>query len=235
MITDLFVDFDDTIYDTHGNANLALRELFDEFNLSRYFEQFEDFQKPYWKTNEEVWRSYARGEITRDTLIVRRFMEPLSLGDGYQPSVEEVLRISDFFLDACAVKPNLMPGARQLLESLQPHYRLHIASNGFHEVQYKKIKAAGVGEFFDHVILSEDAGVNKPHPRFFDYAMQITGIKDRDQVVMIGDNIETDILGAHQYGIRQIWLDLKGDRTPDFSPTVRVTSLEEIVPALLQM
>ncbi len=232
MITDIFMDFDDTIYDTHGNANLALRELFDEFGLSRYFDRFEDFSIPYWKTNEMVWAQYAQGKITRDALIVKRFMDPLSCGKGYSPTVPEVLRISDFFLEACAVKPNLIPGAKELLEQLKPHYRIHMASNGFHEVQYKKMEASGVTPYFDSVILSEDAGVNKPHTAFFDYAMQQTGITDKRQVVMIGDNIDTDILGAHRYGIRQIWFDKKGKQTPDFTPTARVTTLEEIVPTL---
>ena len=138
---DIFIDFDDTLYDTRGNAIISLAETFDYFSLGRYFDDPEKFYASYWKTNIDLWSIYNKGEISRDYLIVERFRRPLSEGKGLENVSEEFcLEVSDKFLEFCSVKPGTVKGARELLDYLKGlGCRLHICSNGFHEVQYKKL------------------------------------------------------------------------------------------------
>ena len=230
--TDLFIDFDDTLYDTHGNAVIALHELFASLGLDRYFPQPEVFYDEYWKANIDLWTRYAKEEITRDYLIVERFRHPLSFGKGLEPTEAYCREVGDRFLDFCSNKPGLIEGARELVDYLQAQgYRMHLCSNGFHEVQYKKLRACGLDGSFQTVILSEDAGYNKPSPQFFDYAFRVSGAFP-ETTLMIGDNFQTDILGAKHVGLDTAYFN----RFPDFPApepiTYEVTSLRELMDIL---
>lgn len=217
--TDLFIDFDDTLYDTHGNSVIALRELFDALHLEQWFTDAQVFYDRYWEANIDLWTRYSRGEITRDYLIVERFRRPFSYGEGLEPTAQYCLEASDLFLDLCSSKPGLVEGARELMDYLKTKgYRLHMCSNGFHEVQYRKLRSCGLHNHFDTIVLSEDAGVNKPSPLFFDYAIQKTGAQ-KETTLMIGDNFQTDILGAKRYGLDTAYFN----RFPDYPAAEPVT------------
>jgi putative hydrolase of the HAD superfamily len=112
-------------------------------------------------------------------------------------------------------------------------YRMHMCSNGFHEVQYKKLEACGLKDYFDTIILSEDAGVNKPSPLYFDYALKVSGASC-ESTLMIGDNLQTDILGALHAGIDALLFNrwqADVDTSPQ-EPTFVVETLRDIMKIL---
>jgi putative hydrolase of the HAD superfamily len=228
------MDFDDTLYDTHGNAVIALSETFELFQLGRYFDDPQVFYDAYWWANIDLWSRYSKGEITRDFLIVERFRRPLSEGQGLEVTEALCLEINDKFLDFCSSKPGVIDGAHELMDYLhQKSYRIHMCSNGFHEVQYKKLDACGLRDYFDTIILSEDAGVNKPSPLYFDYALKMSGAS-REKTLMIGDNLQSDILGALNAGLDAMLFNRWAIDKKDIpqSPTFIVDNLRDIMDIL---
>lgn len=221
----LFIDLDDTLWDTFHNNKECLKELYAELRLDRHYASFEAFFSVYMPNNVELWAKYRRGEIDRLTLIIDRFRpitRPLGLFDQ-----KEILKINNHFLEQTTKQTRLIPGAIELLEYLRPHYKMYILSNGFREVQSLKLENSGLAPYFERLILSEDAQVQKPHPGIFDYALRETGAV-REESLMIGDSWDADILGAHDSAIDQIWFNPKQEPAQGFQPTFTVMTLAEI-------
>ena len=221
----LFIDLDDTLWDTYHNNKECLEEIYTEHHLDRYYASFEAFFDIYWPHNELLWKQYRAGEIDRQTLIVDRFryvLRPLGIED-----TKSVLAVNNDFLQRTTTKTGLVPGAIELLEYLRPSYRMYILSNGFREVQDKKLRNSGLAPYFTRMILSEDAGIQKPHKGIFDFALINTNSR-RCETLMIGDCFEADIFGAHQSKIDQLWFNPQGLPPQEFTPTYTVKSLEEI-------
>lgn len=231
----LFLDFDDTLYDTRGNAIISLKEVYDEMHLGDRLSSETLFYENYWRANTELWGLYGKGEIKRDYLIIERFRRPLAeTCDGPTDWItdEYCLKVSDCFLDHCSVKPGVVEGAHELMQYLKSKgYGLHICSNGFHEVQFKKLRASGLHDYFDTIILSEDAGVNKPSPLFFDYALEKSGA-ERSETLMIGDNYNSDIIGAMNSGIDTLLFNRWGQTEFEKQPMYITDTLKEIMEIL---
>lgn len=221
----LFIDLDDTLWATYHNNKECLEEIYTDYHLDRYYASFEAFFAIYWPHNELLWKQYRAGEIDRQTLILDRFLymlRPVGIEDK-----KEVLAINNDFLRRTTTKTQLVPGAIELLEYLRPSYHMYILSNGFREVQEKKLRNSGLAPYFKRLILSEDAGIQKPHKGIFDFALINTNSR-RNETLMIGDCFEADIFGAHQSKIDQVWLNPQGIAPQKITPTYTVSSLQEI-------
>jgi HAD superfamily (subfamily IA) hydrolase, TIGR02254 len=220
----LFIDLDDTLWDTFHNNKECLEELFVDYKWDQHFASFEAFFSIYMPNNLKLWEQYRNGEINRQTLILERFaffLRPIGLKEK-----DDILKINGDFLRLTGTKTKLIDGAIDLLEYLHPHYNLYILSNGFRELQNSKLGNSGLGKYIKKSILSEDAGIQKPHKEIFDFALKNTNSR-RTESLMIGDSMEADIKGAHNAKIDQIWFNPKKEESI-LKPTFTVTSLSEI-------
>lgn len=222
----VFLDLDDTIWDFHANARLSLQDMFADRKLDRYFSDFDEFFRIYAKRNIELWEAYGKGEIEKEFLMAERFRYPLAKMGVDDAELAEQIGIQ--YLDILPTKTALMPYAVEILEYLYRKYPLTIISNGFTEVQYKKLKSSNIEHYFKHIVLSESAGALKPDKQIFEYALKLNNATAKESI-MIGDSYEADIKGAQNAGIDQIYFPLH-PITMDQKPTCTylINSLSEI-------
>ena len=236
----VFIDWDDTIGDFIGAAKLALQEMYEKYNLSDYFASLEEFVSLYKPHNLELWDKYGKDLVTKEYLSFDRFFFPLMHGSKaiqnsefkIQNSSALAEQLSEDFLHLTTAHFSLLPGAEELVRYLAKKYPLTVVTNGFVEVQYEKFDKSGLRDCFAHIVLSEEVGCQKPNPRIFEEALRMNGLQAED-VVMIGDSWNSDIQGAINAGIDQIWIRKSKDPLPEGqSATYLVQSLSEVMEIL---
>lgn len=230
-IVTVFVDIDDTLWWFTENSKLALRHTFDAFDISSVC-TYERFKEVYLKKNLELWNLYHHGLIDKDFLVNERFRFTLKVC-GYEGDVEEMGRQLDKeYLRILALQPTTLPGARQLLEYLVAKgYDLNTLSNGFQGTQQQKLISGGLSDLIHRNVLSDDCGITKPQRGIFDYALEQCGAEAATSV-MIGDNPDADIKGAHDAGWRTIYFNIRGLDPIEGTADAVVTSLDEILQIL---
>lgn len=181
-----------------------MQEIYHTYQWNRFEPDFETLWLRYWQHNENLWSLYRKNEIDKYTLTLRRLREPLPW--LMEKSDNEILALNKAFLAATATKTGLVSGALATLEYLHRYYRIYILSNGFREVQSKKLERSGLAPYVHRMILSEDAGINKPHKEIFTYAFSCTNSRASESL-MIGDSWEADIEGARRAGMSAIWFN----------------------------
>ena len=206
----IWFDLDDTLINFHANSRLALRLIYNECGIDRYYPTPEEWIATYETHNKELWDAYSRAEITQDFLRLDRFATPLRPHwTDSEDRLNEFSRALDpLYLDRLAAQTVMIEGAFELLAHLRAHdYNIGVLSNGFTDVQHRKLTNTGLDRMVDLMVLSDDIGVNKPDPRLYSHAMERSGNTNPGRHVMVGDNRATDIAGALASGWRAIWLN----------------------------
>lgn len=225
MYKNLFFDLDDTLWAFSENARDAFGEVYEAFHFELYFNSFEHFYSIYRERNLQLWADYGDGKITKEQLNEERFIYPLR-----QVGVDDPQLATDYsalFFRIIPTKEKLMPHAKEVLEYLSTRYRLYILSNGFRELQLRKMQSAGIDGYFRRIILSEDLLINKPHAELFYFALSSTQSELRDSL-MIGDSWDADIVGARGVGMHQVFYNVSGRTSFPFTPTYSIDDLKEL-------
>jgi len=199
-------DIDRTLWDFDANAHIALRTAVTSAGVGVTAENFEEFFDVYEPHNLYLWNEYEHGRITKDFLKQDRIFTPLRMFCGMD-SIARAQEISEDYLYHMALSTKLMDGAAEVLEAVAARGgRMAVVSNGFKEVQRRKLSHAGIDKYFEAVIISDEVGIMKPSPEIFRMAMDaIGGVPS--ETLMIGDNLENDIIGAREAGIDQFYLN----------------------------
>lgn len=218
----VWVDLDDTVWDFSGNSWDSLGELFYQEGLELYFANVDDWREKYLECNHSLWPLYNAGKITKEYLQLERFRKVLAnAGFPQEAVIAKAQALDPLYLSILGFKTRLVEGALEMLQYLKDKgYNIGMISNGFYEVQYRKMRSSKIEHFFDAVVLSDDIGVNKPNRRIFDYALEKANASASESVI-IGDNFDADIVGAINAGWNAIYFnrqnkDIIGDGSHKF-------------------
>ena len=209
-ITDIFFDLDHTLWDFEKNSALAFEEVFRKHQVTI---DLPDFLTYYVPINMKYWEKYRKEEITQLELRYGRLKETFDLLN--YPIEDSLIHLfSSEYIYYLPQFNHLFEGAIPVLEYLQSKYNLHIITNGFQEIQYNKLKNAKIEGYFKTVTNSEMAGVKKPNPKIFEYALALAKTRS-ENALMIGDCLEADIQGALNVGISAIFFNAENKEVPE--------------------
>lgn len=204
MITDIFFDLDHTLWDFDKNSELAFETI-----LKRDHPIIDPnlFMEKYIPINQACWKLYQYDKITHNELRYNRLKYSFD-AINYTISDKQIERMALEYIELLPENNHLFDGTFEILDYLKSKYKLHIITNGFAEVQYKKIKNSNIGAYFQTITNSEMAGVKKPNAFIFEYALNLASA-NKETSIMIGDCLEADVQGALDAGLDAIFFNEK--------------------------
>ncbi|MEM8927845.1 MAG: YjjG family noncanonical pyrimidine nucleotidase [Bacteroidota bacterium] len=214
-ITDIFFDLDHTLWDFERNSALTFQLIFQEQGLKVNTAHFLEYYVPI---NFRFWKLYREEKVSKEELRYQRLKQSFdSMGLRVNDTIINVL--SDSYIAHLSNFKHVLPGTFEILDYLKGTYGLHIITNGFSEIQEKKMKNANIRHYFNVVVNSEMAGVKKPNPKIFLMALEKASVQPQN-ALMIGDNLEADILGAQKVGLHALHLNSNREQHHEFSKII---------------
>ena len=198
-IKHVFFDLDHTLWDFDKNSALTFDKIFEvhEMNIDR-----DVFLSKYEPINLEYWKLYREEKIDKTNLRYKRLKDTFDAIE-IEVSDDTINQLSEDYITYLTTFNHLFEGTFEILDHLKKQYQLHIITNGFDEAQQKKMDHSNISKYFETITNSEIAGVKKPNPIIFNYALDKAQAKPYESI-MIGDNIEADVLGALDVGLDAI-------------------------------
>lgn len=217
----LLFDLDDTLLDFGRAQQIAFEKLLRDENIEYSAELFEKYEE----INKALWRKLERGEVTSQEVTSGRFVEFFKLlgreVDGQKIDVH--------YRTYLAAGNQLFDGIVEMLEKLSKTHKLYVASNGVGITQHTRLKNNDLYKYFEKVFISEEVGSKKPDKEFFEIIFNELNIQDKSQVLMIGDTLTSDILGANNYGIDSCLVDIHKIQNSEILPTYKVDKTIDIL------
>lgn len=219
----LLLDADGTFYDFPSCENIAIKKLFANYNI----ELSNDNLSLYHKSNSALWNDFEQGKVTTDDIRIKRFI-PIMEKYGLGAKSKEAGLLYCEYLSENGI---LYQGARECLEFLKEKYTLIMITNGLKEVQYGRFETSNTTALFDKIVISEEIGVQKPKKEFFDYTLSLINAT-KDECLIIGDSLSSDIQGGLNSGIDTLYLHLDKAKL-EGSYTYDASSYDEVLKLLI--
>ena len=226
-VNNIFFDLDHTLWDFDKNSDLTFFKILKKNNLNIGVSRFLNSYHPI---NRKYWELYRENKVSKADLRYYRLSDTFKklnydINDDLinQLAIDYIEHLSDF--------NHLIPDTLIVLNSLKSNYRMHIITNGFKEVQKRKLEKSKLIQYFDSVTISEDVGVKKPHKLIFDHALTAANANVENSV-MIGDNFNADILGALGVGMKAIYYDFHKTNEQERENLIIIKNLKELIKIL---
>lgn len=220
-------DADNTLMDFDYASKEGMKQTFSNFGV--HFT--EDKYKIYKRVNHQVWSAFEKGEIDAETLRVKRF-DLLFDWLNIRPAPSD--DFSAFYLNQLAELNAPYDGVEDLLSSLKNNRTLSIITNGLKECQRPNYNRRGWDKIFKSIIVSDEIGVQKPSPDFFDHAWKsINHNFNKSETLVIGDNLYSDIIGGQKYGLDTCWISRGRENDSDIIPTYTIDHVLELPEILI--
>ena len=224
----VLLDADNTLFDFDAAEHLALEQVL----RSRGYTPDASTVDTYLRINVDLWEAFARGEVAQDFLLVERFRRfEAAMGGSHDPEA-----FNADYLNLLAANGQLLPGALELCRTLcAAGCTLALVTNGATVAQRGRVEHSPIRPYLAQVFISQELGVSKPDPAFFDLVCRNLPVLDRTQAVIMGDSLSSDILGGNRSGIDTIWYNPHGHPNPGTaSPTYIVADFAAAADTILQ-
>ncbi|WP_339884675.1 YjjG family noncanonical pyrimidine nucleotidase [Polaribacter vadi] len=221
-IEHVFFDLDHTLWDFEKNSDLTFEKVFKKQQINTDLNAFLEVYRPI---NLEYWRLFRDEKVSKKELRYGRLKKAFD-SINYTISDDLIDTIAIEYIEYLSDFNHLFEGTFEILDYLKDKYQLHIITNGFEEVQHKKMKSSKLLPYFDAIITSESVGVKKPNPKVFHHALKVANA-NQENSIMIGDSLEADIFGAINIGMPAIYCNFNNDVKASDSYT-SITSLLEL-------
>lgn len=218
----ILFDADDTLFNFKKSEEYAFERVINEFDI-KYDKDYH--YKIYKNINKKVWEELEKGLILVEDVKLERFKRfTKKLNISVDPR-----KFNKVYLDFLSQTSFLIEGSNEILSSLSDKYRLCIITNGFADVQNKRIRNSILNNYFEEIIISEEANASKPDPKIFEYTFKILNLEDKSSVLIVGDSLTSDIKGGVNFGIDTCWYNPdKDDNKSDVQPKYEIHDLNEL-------
>lgn len=219
MIKAVLIDIDDTIFDFNKCSKNAFKKTLKKLDLSYKEKDFLYFNE----VNDILWNKQKLGKININEVFIER---SIMMSKYFEHDIEKEI-FNDLFVEFLYDEDEMVDDIEDLLSYLSNKYQIYAASNGIYDMQINRLKKSNLDKYFKDIFVSDKMVYEKPDKKFFEKIMNITKYSNKN-LIMIGDSIKSDIIGAKNSGIKSIYFNKGNKKISDKDFTYQVKKLSEI-------